>query len=180
MIFNFKKKVDIEELKSHSQRDFEKAFELKEDKARSSKQYCTRRALQSRTHIDKLFVEAAKKTEDYEAVAMEAIAAGESIPEKPTASPWLSIKSSDGLFYSYIPEKYANKVFAIASAYQTVKIGRAEAIEQAQRLADTLFEELGVSQSFNVLQFLRDEEEAEKNINTDIDETGSQEHSETE
>jgi len=180
MIFNFKKKVDIEELKTQAQKDFEKALELKEDKARSSKQYCTRIALQSRTHIDKLFVEAAKKTEDFEAIAMEAMAAGESIPEKPIASPWLSIKSTDGLIYSYIPEKYANQIFAIAAAYQTVKIGRAGAIEQAQRSADTLFEDIGVSQSFNVLQFLRDEEEAEQNNNTDPDESGIDEDTDTE
>jgi len=180
MIFNFKKKVDIEELKTQAQKDFEKALELKEDKARSSKQYCTRIALQSRTHIDKLFVEAAKKTEDFEAIAMEAMAAGESIPEKPIASPWLSIKSTDGLIYSYIPEKYAIQIFAIAAAYQTVKIGRAGAIEQAQRSADTLFEDIGVSQSFNVLQFLRDEEEAEQNNNTDPDESGIDEDTDTE
>jgi len=180
MIFNFKKKVDIEELKTQAQKDFEKASELKEDKARSSKQYCTRIALQSRTHIDKLFVEAAKKTEDFEAIAMEAMAAGESIPEKPIASPWLSIKSTDGLIYSYIPEKYANQIFAIAAAYQTVKIGRAGAIEQAQRSADTLFEDIGVSQSFNVLQFLRDEEEAEQNNNTDPDGSGIDEDTDTE
>jgi len=180
MIFNFKKKVDIEELKTQAQKDFEKALELKEDKTRSSKQYCTRIALQSRTHIDKLFVEAAKKTEDFEAIAMEAMAAGESIPEKPIASPWLSIKSTDGLIYSYIPEKYANQIFAIAAAYQTVKIGRAGAIEQAQRSADTLFEDIGVSQSFNVLQFLRDEEEAEQNNNTDPDESGIDEDTDTE
>jgi hypothetical protein len=180
MIFNFKKKPDIDELKKQAQADFEKALELKEDKARSSKQYCTRIALQSRTHIDKLFVEAAKKTEDFEAVAMEAIAAGESIPEKPTASPYLSIKSNDGLIYSYIPEKFANQVFAIAAAYQTVKIGRAGAIEQAQRTADTLFEEIGVSQSFNVLQFLRDEEELDKNNGTESDISGSDKDTETE
>lgn len=180
MIFNFKKKVDIEELKKQAQADFEKAFQLKDDKTRSSKQYCTRIALQSRTHIDKLFVEAAKKTEDYEALAMEAIAAGESIPEKPIASPWLSIKSTDGLIYSYIPEKYANQIYAIAAAYQTVKIGRTGAIEQAQRAADTLFEEIGVSRSFNVLQFLRDEEEAEKNNDTEPDGSGTDEDAETE
>jgi len=111
---------------------------------------------------------------------MEAMAAGESIPEKPIASPWLSIKSTDGLIYSYIPEKYANQIFAIAAAYQTVKIGRAGAIEQAQRSADTLFEDIGVSQSFNVLQFLRDEEEAEQNNNTDPDESGIDEDTDTE
>jgi len=121
-----------------------------------------------------------KKTEDFEAIAMEAMAAGESIPEKPIASPWLSIKSTDGLIYSYIPEKYANQIFAIAAAYQTVKIGRAGAIEQAQRSADTLFEDIGVSQSFNVLQFLRDEEEAEQNNNTDPDELGIDEDTDTE
>jgi hypothetical protein len=177
MIFNFKKKLDLTEMKKQAQADFEKALELKEDKTRSSKQYCTRIALQSRTHVDKLFVEAAKKTEDFEALAMEAIAAGGVIPDKPIPLPWLSIQSADGLIYSYIPEKYANHIFAIAAAYQTVKISRAEAINQAQRTADALFEELGVSQSFNVLQFLRDEEEAENN-RTDLDDSRTDEEAE--
>ena len=173
MIFNFKRKQNIDELKKQAQADFDKALQLKEDNTRSSKQYCTRIALQSRTHVDKLFVEAAKKTEDFEAAAMEAIAAGESIPDKPLPTPWLGIKSTDGLIYSYIPEKYANQIFAIAAAYQTVKLDRTGAIEQAQRTADALFEEIGVSQSFNVLQFLRDEEEAEKKNSADPDGSGT-------
>jgi len=65
MIFNFKRKQNIDELKKQAQADFEKALQLKEDNTRSSKQYCTRIALQSRTHVDKLFVEAAKKNRGF-------------------------------------------------------------------------------------------------------------------
>jgi len=158
MKFPFSKKLSVEDLQAQAEKDFMDALEKSQDKSRVAKQFCMRIALQSRTNIDKLFVEAAKKTERYDELAMAAIAAGSELPAQPEASCFQIVKGSGGSYYSYIPERFAKQIFAIGASYQTTRISRSDAIEQAQRVANTLFDELGVSQSFEVLQFLREEE----------------------
>jgi hypothetical protein len=54
----------------------------------------------------------------------------------------------------------------LGAAYQTLKISRAQAIEQTQAVANELWLELGLAEPFEVLRFLRDEERDEASAGT--------------
>ena len=90
-----------------------------------------------------------------------AIAKDTEAPLLPVADPFQLVKSGGEFIYTYIPERFAEKVFALGAAYQTLKISRAQAIGRTQAIANELWIELGVRESFEVLRFLRDEEGAE-------------------
>jgi len=98
-----------------------------------------------------------KKTELYEAEYIAALAANKRPPDPPVANCYQLAKIADGYIYTYLPPKHAEAVFRIATAYQTEKISRHVAIEKTQVVADAVWEELGVIQKFQVLQFLIDE-----------------------
>ena len=79
----------------------------------------------------------------------------------PQADEFQLVKSGGEFTYTYIPESYASKVFALGAAYQTLKLSRREVIEKTQEMANALWDQLGLIESFEVLRFLRDEEAAE-------------------
>lgn len=160
MIFSFGKTNNSNKLKEVAKKEYEVALAKADDKSRLSKQLCLRMALRCRTNIDKLFVEAAQKTEAHEVGVLSAVAAGKRPPDPPVASCYQLAKVPDGYIYTYLPEKHAEAIFKIAVAYQTEKIGRSTAIERTQAIADVVCEELGVLQKFQVLQFLVEEDDA--------------------
>lgn len=158
MIFSFGKANNSNKLKETAKKEYEAALAKAEDKSRLARQLCMRMALRCRTNIDKLFVEAAQKTERYEAEAVAALTANKRAPEPPVATCYQLAKVADGYIYTYLPEKHAEAIFKIAVAYQTEKMSRNAAIERTQAIADTVCEELGVLQKFQVLQFLLDDD----------------------
>jgi hypothetical protein len=158
MIFSFGRTNNSNKLKDVAKKEYENALAKADDKSRLAKQLCMRMALRCRTNIDKLFVEAAQKTELHEAQVLAAGATGKRPPEPPTANCYQLVKVPDGYIYTYLPEKHAEAIFKIAVAYQTEKMSRNSAIERTQAIADAVCEELGVLQKFQVLQFLLDED----------------------
>lgn len=138
--------------------DFERALTLAASPLRESRVSCVRIALKCRANIDTAFAKAASDTARYEEMALLAIAKGEKAPAIPVSDPYQLVKSGEEFAYTYIPEHYAQKVFALGAAYQTLKISRAQAIEQTQEVANELWDELGLIEPFEVLRFLRDEE----------------------
>lgn len=157
MIFSFRKSNDSNKPKEAAKKEYETALAKSNDQSRVAKQLCLRMALRCRTNIDLLFVQAAQKTELYEAEYIAALAANKSPPDPPVANCYQLAKIADGYIYTYLPPKHAEAVFRIATAYQTEKISRHVAIEKTQVVADAVWEELGVIQKFQVLQFLIDE-----------------------
>jgi response regulator RpfG family c-di-GMP phosphodiesterase len=158
MIFSFGK-TNNNKLKEAAKKEYETALAKANDKSRLAKQLCLRMALRCRTNIDKLFVEAAQKTELHEAESLAALAANKRPPDPPLASCYQLVKIPDGYIYTYLPDKHAETIFRIAVAYQTQKMSRGSAIERTQVVADAVCEELGVVQQFQVLQFLIDADE---------------------
>ena len=70
------------ELKATAKKEYDKGVSLKGD-SRKEDAYRMRIALLARSHIDKLFVEAAQKSEKFNYIAMMCIAEGQHAPEPP-------------------------------------------------------------------------------------------------
>jgi hypothetical protein len=164
MIFSFGKSSSAK-LKESAKKDYESAIEKSHDKSRLAKQHCLRVALRCRTNIDMLFIEAAKKTELHEVETLAAIREGKRLPDPPTANCYQLAKVADGHLYTYLPEKHAEVIFSIGASFQTQKISKEVAINRVQAIADSICDELGVLQRFQVLQFLLDDSELESDDN---------------
>jgi hypothetical protein len=156
-----------EKLKKKVKEDYDLAVSLAESPARDNRVFCVRVALKCRANIDAAFAKAASEIERYEELAMIAIAKGSEAPAMPLADAFQLVKSGEEFAYTYIPERSAEKIFALGAAYQTLKISRAQAIAQTQAVADQLWLDLGLAEPFEVLRFLRDEEREEGSTGTD-------------
>lgn len=148
-----------EKIKLKARQDYEQARKVSESPSRDNRVFCVRVALKCRANIDSAFVQAARKVEIYDQQAILTIANGDEMPASPIAEPYQLVKTGAEYVMTYIPEGFAERIFSIGGAYQTLKIDRAKAIEQAQLVANDIWDELGLSESFEVLRFLRDEED---------------------
>jgi hypothetical protein len=167
------KESKAQKLKNKSKADYEKALKLAASPARDSVIFCVRISLRCRANLDAAFAKAASDIARYEELALIAIAKGNEPPLLPVADPFQLVKSGGEFIYTYIPERFAEKVFAVGAAYQTLKISRAEAIGRTQAIANDLGIELGLRENFEVLRFLRDEEGAETAATAGDSEHGS-------
>jgi hypothetical protein len=147
-----------EKLRLKVRQDYEHAKELSESLNRDDRVFCVRIALKCRANIDSAFVRAAKELELYDQQATLAVAKGIEAPKSPSADAYQLVKTGSEYVLTYIPENFAEKIFALGGAYQTLKISRKQAIEKVQLIADEIWNELGISESFEVMRFLRDEE----------------------
>jgi hypothetical protein len=147
-----------EKLKKKVREDFETALSLADSLSRDNRVFCVRVALKCRANIDAAFAKAASDIACYEELALLAMAKGSEAPVVPVADCFQLVKSGEEFTYTYLPERSAEKVFALGTAYQTLKISRAQAIEQTQDVANELWLDLGLTEPFEVLRFLRDEE----------------------
>jgi len=140
---------------------FEKITGLKKtgEAGRETRSARMRMVLLCRAHLDKTFVDGAEKAVSYDVLAMQAVVAGQDKPPLPLASEYQQIPAVSGeKVWVYLPQKYADLAFAMGSAYQRTELTAEQAIDGMQALADQLFsQEIGIHDSFLVLQFLRDE-----------------------
>ena len=150
-----------QKLKNKAKADYEKALTIADSPARDSRIFCVRIALKCRANIDAAFAKAASEIARYEELALIAIAKSTEAPPIPLADAFQLVKSGEEFTYTYIPERFADKVFATGVAYQTLKVTRAQAIGRTQAIANEIWKELGLTDPFEVLRFLRDEEKAE-------------------
>ena len=154
------KESKSQKLKNKAKADYEQALKLAASPARDSQIFCIRISLRCRANLDAAFAKAASDIARYEELALMAIAKDTEAPLLPVADPFQLVKSGGEFIYTYIPERFAEKVFALGAAYQTLKISRVQAIARTQAIANDLWMELGLRESFEVLRFLRDEESA--------------------
>jgi hypothetical protein len=150
-----------QKLKNKAKADYEQALTIADSPARDSRIFCVRIALKCRANIDAAFAKAASEIARYEELALIAIAKSTEAPPIPLADAFQLVKSGEEFTYTYIPERFADKVFATGVAYQTLKVTRAQAIGRTQAIANEIWIELGLTDPFEVLRFLRDEEKAE-------------------
>lgn len=146
-----------EKLKAKAREDYEEALAVAKSNARESRVYCVRVALRCRANIDTAFVRAAREVEVYEETLLLALANGAEKPEPPQADTFQLVKSGADFMFTYIPERFAEKIFSVAGAYQTQKIAKSQAITQVQAVADEMWKELGLIENLEVVRFLREE-----------------------
>ena len=118
--------------------------------------------LRCRAVIDTLFIEGAKEFEKFHKEKLEAIWEEKNPPEEPKPNNYQIIKSSQGDVVGYIPMEYAQAVYDISSDFQKKDISKEHAINLTQIVADNICNMLSLETSFNVLDFLRDEQKDKK------------------
>ncbi len=117
-----------------------------------------RMALMCRAHLDKTFVEGAQQTAIYQELLSQSIAQGKESPDAPEPSCYKKVKAVSGFVHVYLPMEFAGEAFRLGAAYQRMDIDAEQAIKSMQELGDRLFAyELALTESFQMLQFLRDE-----------------------
>jgi len=131
------------------------------DSTRDARMFKLRVGLRCRGHMDKVFIEGAKKTERHHELCLAAVAKGLDTPESPTVSVFQAAKTLNKQIYTYIPPEFAEELFTLGGLYQTMQIDAAKAIVLAQEVAARVSLDLGLDDPLVALQFLRDEIMAE-------------------
>ena len=117
-----------------------------------------RMALMCRAHLDKTFVDGAQQTARYQEQLAQSIAQGKESPDLPEPSCYQKVKAVTGFVHVYLPMEFSQEAFRLGAAYQRMDIDAGQAIKSMQDLGDRLFAyELGLTENFKMLQFLRDE-----------------------
>jgi hypothetical protein len=129
--------------------------------SRDERVFKLRVGLRCRGHMDKAFIEGAKKTESHQQLCLQAIAKGLDTPEAPAVSVFQVAKILDKQIYTYIPPEFSEELFALGGLYQTMQVDAAKAIVLAQEVAARVSLDLGLDDPLVALQFLRDEIMAE-------------------
>lgn len=154
-------------LKQNAQNEFEKGISLEGD-YREARAFRMRIYLRARTHIDQLFVKAAERAEYFNELALINAAEGKAAPDRPVHGPFLSLKTSEGEVWSYLPEEITQKVFDLGWLYQGMVITGPKAIAEVQRICDQLGERLSATSRLTSLDFLR-EQLAQEGVNVDAE-----------
>lgn len=147
-------------LKKEAQNEYDKVASLQGD-SRKENAYRMRIALRARSHIDKLFIEAATKAEKYNETAMLFIAQGKKVPEQLLATEYMRLYTAGGEVWSYLPNEYAQLVFKYGTQYQGIEITGPVAISKVQKISDAIAIELKIEQPLGALSFLKEQLEEE-------------------
>ena len=148
------------DLKQDARKEYEKAVGLKGD-TRKEHAYRMRIGLRARSHIDKLFIDGAKKAEKYNETVMLNISQGKKAPAAPTTNEYMKLVSASGEVWSYLPEEYAQLVFKYGMQYQSVAITGPKAIHCVQKVSNAVAIELKLDKPLIALEFLREQLTAE-------------------
>jgi hypothetical protein len=126
--------------------------------SREARSARTRMGLLCRAHLDKTFIDGAEQTAVHQDALARALVQGKEKPEEPQAPEFQCIKSGGRDLWVYVPQEYADQAFALGGRYQKTELSAEQAILEMQSVADQIFlMELKLEQSFEVLQFLREE-----------------------
>ena len=148
------------DLKQDARKAYDQAVGLKGD-TRKEHAYRMRIGLRARSHIDKLFVDGAKKAEKYNETVMLNISQGKKAPAAPTTNEYMKLVSASGVVWSYLPEEYAQLVFKYGMQYQSVAITGLKAIDCVQKVSNAVAIELKLDKPLIALEFLREQLTAE-------------------
>ncbi|MEC8693894.1 MAG: hypothetical protein VXX88_01855 [Pseudomonadota bacterium] len=148
------------DLKQDARKEYDKAVGLKGD-TRKEHAYRMRIGLRARSHIDKLFIDGAKKAEKYNETVMLNISQGKKAPAAPTTNEYMKLVSASGEVWSYLPEEYAQLVFKYGMQYQSVAITGPKAIHCVQKVSNAVAIELKLDKPLIALEFLREQLTAE-------------------
>jgi len=130
--------------------------------SREDRSLKVRIALRSRAHLDKTFIDGAKKTEIFQEAMMQAIASESEKPNPPKGNPYQLVKTVNGEVFAYIPQSFVDEMFLLGGKYQTMQLNAEGAVEAAQIIANRVYDDLGLDDTFEALGFLREELSGEK------------------
>ena len=126
--------------------------------SREARSARVRMGLLCRAHLDKTFIDGAEQTAVHEAATARALIQGKEKPAERQAPEFQRIKSGGRDLWVYVPQEYADQAFALGGRYQNTELSAEQVIVEMQNVADKIFlMELKLDQSFEVLQFLREE-----------------------
>lgn len=159
-MFFFNKNTPEDEMKK-AKAAYEKVISLTAE-SREAYSMKTRMGMLCRAHVDKTFISGAELTASWQDKAALAIANREPVPEEPKAARFQKIKAGESEIYVYLPEEFANDIFALGAKYQRMQLTAPQAIEAVQNIVNQLCRyELGLEEPFQALTFLREELEAQ-------------------
>jgi hypothetical protein len=103
-------------------------------------------------------VQGAKAEEKRQLELAEAIKAGKDLPPRIVHEGYNQLQGVSGTVVSWVPEEIANKMFNLGADYQITEISAHEALEQADKIAEAVVEELQTNQVIQLLGLLREDD----------------------
>ena len=153
----FGKKSKLERVKADAKADYLKCSAL-DPEDRLHRVFAARIAQRARLNLDKIFVQGAKAEEKRQHEMAEAIKAGSGIPPRIVHEGYNQLQGISGAVVSWVPEELANKMFNLGADYQITEVSAHEALQQAEKVAETIIEDLQTTQSIQLLGLLREDD----------------------
>ena len=153
----FGKKSKLERVKADAKGDYLKCSAL-DPEDRLHRVFTARIAQRARLNLDKIFVQGAKAEEKRQLELAEAIKKGAELPPRVTHEGYNQLQGVSGAVVSWVPEELANKMFNLGADYQITEISVHEAIQQADKIAESVVEDLQTNQVIQLLNLLREDD----------------------
>ena len=157
----FGKKSKLERVKADARGDYLKCSGL-DPKDRLHRVFAARIAQRARLNLDKIFVQGAKMEEKRQADIASAIKAGKDIPPRVTHEGYNQLQGVSGAVVSWVPEELANLMFNLGADYQITEVSAHEALQQADKIAESIVEDLQTTQNIQLLGLLREDNEEDE------------------
>lgn len=151
----FGKKSKLERVKADAKADYLKCAAL-DGEDRLHRVFSARIAQRARLNLDKIFVQGAKAEEQRQVQVAEAIKAGKELPPRIVHEGYNQLQGVSGSVVSWVPEELANKMFNLGADYQITEISAHDALQQADRIAEAVVEDLQTTQPIQLLNLLRE------------------------
>ena len=157
----FGKKTRLERVKADAKADYLKCSAL-DPEDRLHRVFAARIAQRARLNLDKIFVQGAKAEEKRQLELAEAIKTGTALPQRVEHEGYNQLQGVSGAVVSWVPEELANKMFNLGADYQITEVSAHEALDQADKIAETIIEDLQTTQNIPLLRLLRGDDEEEE------------------
>ena len=156
----FGKKSKLERVKADAKADYLKCSSL-DQSDRLHRVFSSRIAQRARLNLDKIFVQGAKAEEARQLKLAEAIKAGADLPPRVDHEGFNQLQGVSGSVVSWVPEELANKMFNLGADYQITEVSAHEALQQADKVSESVIEDLQTNQNIQLLNLLREDNEEE-------------------
>ena len=153
----FGKKSKRERGKADARADYLKCAAL-DPEDRLQRVFSARIAQRARLNLDKIFVQGAKAEEKRQLELAEAIKAGADLPPRIVHEGYNQLQGVSGAVVSWVPEELANKMFNLGADYQITEISAHDALQQADKIAESVVEDLQTTQVIQLLNLLREDD----------------------
>ena len=101
-------------------------------------------------------MQGAKAEEQRQVQVAEAIKAGKELPPRIVHEGYNQLQGVSGSVVSWVPEELANKMFNLGADYQITEISAHDALQQADKIAEAVVQDLQTTQPIQLLNLLRE------------------------